>query len=80
MASNNKRVAIACLGCADDFLENHSVAITDGKIVDVLPTEDAAGKYSAGETVDLARHCLMPGLINMHTVRTLAFVLALTHA
>ena len=59
-----------CLAYAEDFLENHSVAITDGKIVEVLPTENAASKYSPGETVNLRSHCLMPGLVNMHTVRT----------
>jgi cytosine/adenosine deaminase-related metal-dependent hydrolase len=69
-----------CL-CADDFLENHSVAITGGKIVEVLPTADAAAKYSAAETVDLPGHCIMPGLINMHTVsarRLLSVVAGLT--
>lgn len=59
------------LFCSEEFLENHSVAITGGKIMEVLPSEDAAGKYSAEEVVDLPSHCIMPGLVNMHTVRSI---------
>ena len=43
------------------------MAITDGKIVEVLPTAGAAEKYAAAEVVELPTQCLMPGLINMHT-------------
>ena len=51
----------------DGALEHHSVAITAGKIVEVLPTAEAAEKYEAAETVELPTQCLMPGLVNTHT-------------
>ncbi|MFV2035494.1 MAG: TRZ/ATZ family hydrolase [Halocynthiibacter sp.] len=48
-------------------LDHHSVAIRDGKIVNVLPTVEAEKKYRATETVDLKSHALLPGFINAHT-------------
>ncbi|MHB8536047.1 MAG: TRZ/ATZ family hydrolase [Sulfuricaulis sp.] len=48
-------------------LDHHSVAVHGGKIVEVLPTKDAAKKYRATETVDLKTHAVIPGLVNAHT-------------
>jgi 5-methylthioadenosine/S-adenosylhomocysteine deaminase len=48
-------------------LDRHSVAINDGRIVAVLPTEQARARYQAREVVELASHALIPGLINTHT-------------
>ena len=48
-------------------LEFHSVAVRDGKIVNLLPTSEAEKKYRATETVDLKSHALLPGFINAHT-------------
>ena len=48
-------------------LEHHSVAIQDGKIVEILPAAEAAKKFRAKETVDLPHHALIPGFINAHT-------------
>lgn len=47
-------------------LERHSVMVTDGCIVDVLPTEQAQ-RYQAKQRVVLAGHALIPGLVNLHT-------------
>lgn len=47
--------------------EHHSLAITDGKIVDLLPTAEARQKYTAREESSLDFHALIPGLINCHT-------------
>ena len=52
---------------ADTVLEHHSVAITGGKIVAVLPTTEAAARFDARERVTLNTHVLIPGLINLHT-------------
>ncbi|MDA8364016.1 MAG: TRZ/ATZ family hydrolase [Gammaproteobacteria bacterium] len=51
----------------DGCLGHHSIAIDQGRILEVLPTAAAAGRYTANETVDLTTHALIPGLINAHT-------------
>jgi 5-methylthioadenosine/S-adenosylhomocysteine deaminase len=48
-------------------LEHHSIAVHDGKIVAVLPTQRATECYRARETADLPHHALIPGLVNAHT-------------
>jgi 5-methylthioadenosine/S-adenosylhomocysteine deaminase len=48
-------------------LDLHSIAVHGGKIVEVLPTANAAKKYRATETIDLPHHALIPGLVNAHT-------------
>ena len=47
--------------------EYHSLAIDDGKIIDILPTEIAEQKYQAKNQDSLLQHILIPGLINSHT-------------
>lgn len=47
--------------------EDYAVAVDKGRIVELLPRAAASSRYSAGETVELARHALIPGLINAHT-------------
>jgi len=49
-------------------LANHSVAVHRGRVHDVLPTDQCAGRYQADGETDLSRHhVLIPGLINAHT-------------
>ena len=48
-------------------LDHHSIAVHGGKIIEVLPTANAAKKYRATETIDLPHHALIPGLVNAHT-------------
>ncbi|MDQ3289575.1 MAG: TRZ/ATZ family hydrolase [Pseudomonadota bacterium] len=48
-------------------LERHSVAIRDGAIVAVLPTDEARLEFSAAETVSRPGSVLIPGMINAHT-------------
>ena len=48
-------------------LVNHSIAITDGRIVDVLPTAEARQKFTAIASVCLPGQVVLPGLINLHT-------------
>jgi len=47
--------------------EHHSLAIDGGRIVDLLPIEQARQKYTATHVEELADHALLPGLINCHT-------------
>ena len=47
-------------------LEHHALIIHEGKIIDLLPTNEAPKKYTANETCTLDQHVLLPGLINAH--------------
>ncbi|EIC29246.1 MULTISPECIES: TRZ/ATZ family hydrolase [Methylomicrobium] len=47
--------------------ENHTLAIDGGRIVDLLPTEEARQKYTGTHIENLDSHALLPGLINCHT-------------
>ncbi|QYZ67501.1 MAG: N-ethylammeline chlorohydrolase [Gammaproteobacteria bacterium (ex Lamellibrachia satsuma)] len=48
-------------------MENHSLAIEGGRILDILPTLEAREKYLAANELELTGHALIPGLINAHT-------------
>jgi len=56
---------------SNEVLENHAIAVSEGKIVDLLPAADADQKYTAAETRHLASHALLPGFINAHTHATM---------
>ena len=49
------------------YLEHHSIAIHEDKILEILPTRLANDKYSAGVNRTYNQHALSPGLINSHT-------------
>ncbi|MEQ1581771.1 MAG: amidohydrolase family protein [Steroidobacteraceae bacterium] len=49
---------------ATRVLEGHSVAIRQGRIVAILPSDEAAGRYSANEVLDRPTHVLLPGFVN----------------
>jgi len=55
------------VGADDRVLTAHSVAISDGRILDVLPTADAGSKYEPGNVVERPGHVLLPGFVNAHT-------------
>ena len=52
---------------AKTVLENHSVAIEQGRIVAILQHSDAKIQFIPKETKRLPNHILIPGLINLHT-------------
>lgn len=52
---------------ADAVLENHSLAISGSRILDLLPTTEASRRYAARRHFSLDRHVLLPGLVNLHT-------------
>jgi len=45
---------------------DHSLAIRDGKIVDILPHAEAKAQYQAHHVLNKLQHALIPGLINAH--------------
>ncbi len=45
----------------------HSLAISNSKIIDILPTIEASKKYQPQNKIELGDHALIPGLINCHT-------------
>ena len=47
-------------------LRDHAVAIEAGRIVAVVPAAEAATRFQARTRVDLPRHALIPGLVNLH--------------
>ena len=47
--------------------EYHSLAIREGRILEILPTDTARTRYSAAVEHELDRHLLIPGLVNAHT-------------
>jgi 5-methylthioadenosine/S-adenosylhomocysteine deaminase len=47
--------------------DHHSVALRDGRIVEVLPSAEANRKYRAREAVEMDSHVLIPGFVNAHT-------------
>lgn len=48
-------------------LNDHAVAIDQGRIVELLPSAQAKEKFRARTTHTFSEHALIPGLINAHT-------------
>ncbi|HET6655620.1 MAG TPA: TRZ/ATZ family hydrolase [Gammaproteobacteria bacterium] len=48
-------------------LEDHSLAIDRGRIVALLPQDEAHRRYEPDDIVTLSDHALVPGLVNAHT-------------
>lgn len=55
--------------CEDNnrILEDHALAINAGKIVAILPSNQADSTYTATSVSKLTTHALTPGFINSHT-------------
>ncbi len=51
----------------DRVYQHHSLAVHEGRILGILPTDQARLRYTAGVEHDLDRHLLIPGLVNAHT-------------
>lgn len=49
------------------YLEDASLAIKDGRILEILPQSQAKQKYHAHNSHDLNDHVLLPGFVNSHT-------------
>ena len=51
----------------DTVYPHHSLAVHEGRILEILPTDLARARFSAGIEHELDRHLLIPGLVNTHT-------------
>ncbi len=52
---------------AETVLERHAIAVRDGRILALLPSNEADERYQAERCYRLTGHALIPGLINTHT-------------
>lgn len=51
----------------DELLVGHSIMISDGRILDILPRADALQRYNPAHTIDRPTHVLIPGLVGART-------------
>ncbi len=51
---------------AELVLERHAVAVAGGRIVAVLPQDEARQRFEPDRTTNLPEHVLIPGLVNLH--------------
>lgn len=55
------------MGRRGQVLENHTLVVRDGRILDLAPNAEAAARYAATARIQRPAHLLMPGMINTHT-------------
>jgi 5-methylthioadenosine/S-adenosylhomocysteine deaminase len=55
-------------------LEHHALAVNQGRIVALLPRDEARAAYAPRERVQLNEHVLLPGLVNLHTHAAMALM------
>src|SRR6218665_1957082 len=59
---------------AGTVLEHHALVVDRGRIVAVLPQDEARRRYQARETRELPQHALLPGLVNTHSHAAMALL------
>lgn len=48
-------------------MDKHAIAVHEGRILDILPAEQAKQQYQSDDVHQLDGHALIPGFINAHT-------------
>ncbi len=48
-------------------LSHHALAVKGGRIVAIVPADEAQSRFAARDTLELPNHALIPGLVNLHT-------------
>ncbi|MDX1626073.1 MAG: TRZ/ATZ family hydrolase [Wenzhouxiangellaceae bacterium] len=56
------------------ILERTGVLVEDGEILDLVPFDEIDARAAGAERVELDRHALIPGLVNMHTHSAMALL------
>ena len=51
-------------------LPGHAVVVRDGRVVAVLPRDEARSRYRPTARVELPEHLLIPGLVDCHADTT----------
>ena len=51
----------------DILLENHAIAVGNGRILELLPQAQAKSRYAQTPSVQRPNHLMLPGLVNAHT-------------
>jgi 5-methylthioadenosine/S-adenosylhomocysteine deaminase len=64
---NIKARWIAPMSGSEELLENHTLVIGDGRILDVLPHSAAAERFAPRIELERPAHLVMPGLVNART-------------
>lgn len=59
---------------AGAVLERHALAVDAGRILALLPQDQADARYAPRERVKLDEHVLLPGLVNLHTHAAMALM------
>jgi 5-methylthioadenosine/S-adenosylhomocysteine deaminase len=62
------------------ILENHTLVVRDGRILDLLPSFSAAERYAATVVVRRPGHLLMPGMVNAATHAAMSLFRAISAA
>ncbi len=52
---------------SDVVLINQGIVVNDGRIIDILPLNEAREKYQPSAFIDRPQHVLIPGFVNAHT-------------
>jgi 5-methylthioadenosine/S-adenosylhomocysteine deaminase len=55
-------------------LDDHAVVVRAGRIAAVLPSAQARAQHRAATHVELPRHAIIPGLVNLHTHAAMALM------
>jgi len=58
----------------DTVLQDHSVVVHNGKILDIIPTSDVTTRYQAKTQTCIPDSALMPGFVNAHTHTPMTFL------
>ncbi len=65
---------------ATSALTGHAVAVSDGRILDILPAAEAREKYQPSVILERDQHVLIPGLVNAHTHAAMTLIRGISDA